>query len=607
MGKESLHIPGTIEEAHAFGWDELDVVLVTGDPHIDHPSFPGAIIARVLLDRGFRVAVISRPDPSDYKSVMVFGLPRLFFGVTSGSLDSMVANYTAQKRRRSDDPYGIDGKGGGRPDRALTVYCNLIRQAYGKAGFIVGGGIEASLRRFAHYDFWSDSVRRPILMDCGADILVHGMGEGPVVAIAKALDALMDENSEVARAFSKKRKIDPGIKVGVLRKINGVVYREAKSISPPDNAVGIPSSEDVAGDAVGHIKAHKLILKNREKVVWQESGGMRVIVNPPWPSLLQNELDRIFELPFSRDKHPIYKGKRIPALEQVRFSVTSHRGCFGGCSFCAIGALQGKTIVSRSVESIIKEIEKITAHSDFKGIINDVGGPSANMYRMKCKVKTKCGRASCLYPEMCEKLEADQSPYLNLLRRASSVKGVKRLFVTTGIRVDLACRSSKFIEELARKHTSGYLKVAPEHVSQKVLNLMGKNRISAFERFLFMFRRFSEKAGKKQFLLPYFMAAHPGSDVSEMMELNRFLKDHKLKVEQCQIFTPTPGTTSTVMYATGLNPKTGKEVFVEKDSVGKEKQKELILHHLNKNRQKEKKISDFETKKTRCTRRRVVK
>lgn len=575
-------IPTTKKEVKKRGWEEIDVVIVTGDAYVDHPSFPASLLGRVLIDAGFRVGIISRPDPEKPEQLKTFGLPRLFFGVTSGSLDSMVANYTALKKRRSDDPYAPEGKGGGRPDRALTAYCNLVRQAYGKATFIVAGGIEGSLRRFAHYDYWSDSVRRPILMDCGADILVHGMGEGPIVEIAKRLRTLVETNPEVQKAYIEKTKSDPAIKVDTLSDVKGIVYRLAKSSLPPDDGLGLPSSEEVADDPKGQIKAFSLQEGNRDKLIWQESGGMRVISNPPWPPLSSDELDKIYELPFSRNVHPMYGDKRIPALEQARFSVTSHRGCFGGCSFCAIGVHQGKTVSSRSPESVIREIESIVAHPDFKGTINDVGGPSANMYSMGCKKDKRCERPSCVWPNICKNLEKDQQPYLDLIRRASQVPGVKHLFITTGIRTDLANLSSKFIEEVARKHTSGLLKVAPEQVVPEVLCLMRKPKIRAFEQFMSMYRRFSKEAERKQFILPYFMAAHPGSNQYEMKCVNSFLKANELKVEQCQIFTPTPGTASTVMYATGINPATGKKVFVEKDSLRKQKQKDLILYHLQK-------------------------
>lgn len=398
------HLPATVEELKALGWKPPDVILVTGDAHVDHPSFPAALIGRVLEAEGFRVCVISRPDPQDPSSIARFGPPRLFWGVTAGALDSLVANYTALKKLRSDDPYAPLGKGGGRPDRAVTVYCNLIRKAYGKAAFIVAGGLEASLRRLAHYDFITESVRRPLLMDCGASIFVHGMGEGPVVQIARR----MSDSPE------GKRPREPAAWISILMDIPGVVYRVPKSQPEPPESVGLPSAEDVAGDPVIHARAYRLHETHRAQRQWQNCGGMRVIVNPPWiPSA--PELDRIFALPFTREAHPMYKGARIPALESVQFSVTSHRGCFGGCAFCAIGTHQGKTVVSRSPSSILEEIKQLAAHPGFRGTISDLGGPTANMYGLHCRLPKPCQRVSCLWPELCANLDVNQKLYLDLL------------------------------------------------------------------------------------------------------------------------------------------------------------------------------------------------
>jgi radical SAM superfamily enzyme YgiQ (UPF0313 family) len=604
----------------------------------------------------------------------------LFWGVTAGALDSMVANYTALRKPRSDDPYapafapstsllrqgsgqvratagrpnGVGGGGfgkltAGRPDRAVTVYCNLIRKIHGKAAFIVAGGLEAGLRRFAHYDFLSDSVRRPLLMDCGANILVHGMGEGPVVEIAKRMP-----NVECRMPEERARGVSAETMLDAVRDIPGVVYRVPKSRPEPADGVGLPSAEEVAADPVAHARAYRIHETNRDKLQWQNCGGMRVIANPPWiPSAA--DLDRIFALPFTREAHPRYGKARIPALESVQFSVTTHRGCFGGCAFCAIGAHQGKAVVSRSKASILDEVKRVAAHPGFHGTISDLGGPTANMYGLHCKLPAlrasakpcedgsevegpalrasakpcedgsevegpkppavslskPCDRVSCLWPELCKNLEVDQRPYLNLLQEASRVAGVKHLFVSTGVRMDLALLFEPLIRALALEHTSGNLKVAPEHITPSVLNLMRKPSGGHFEKFLNRHRALSRQAlrpgsrlcecatagtagqalrpgsgqaGREQFVLPYFIAAHPGCTVEDMIEVMEFLKKHHIVVEQCQIFTPTPGTASTVMYATGLDPATLQPVVVEKREHWKQVQKALILYHLPESR-----------------------
>ncbi|HPM76492.1 MAG TPA: YgiQ family radical SAM protein [bacterium] len=567
------HLPVDREQARVRGWNELDVVIVTGDADVDHPSFPAALLGRVLAAADFRVGIIARPDPHDVESVKRLGRPRLFFAVTAGALDSMVANYTALKRRRSDDPYAPDGRAGGRPDRALTVYGNLLRRAYGKAAFIVAGGLEASLRRFAHYDYWSDSVRRSLLMDCGADILVHGMGEGPIVAIARRLADLIQEIDAP----------DPAQRLAVVRDVPGVVYRVPLREPEPSDAVALPAAEKVAADIDAHLLAFRLTEKHHERCQWQNNGSLRVIANPPWPALSGAELDRIFSLPFTRDAHPRYAGARIPALEQVRFSVTAHRGCFGGCAFCSIGAHQGKIVQSRSADSVLAEVERIAAHPAFRGTINDLGGPTANMYGLRCLREKPCDRPSCLWPQRCPDLHTDHGAYVALLEQARRVKGVKHLFVTTGVRTDLAVLDEPFIATLAKHHTSGHLKIAPEHVCPAVLDLMRKTDIEHLDRFLELYARHSQHAGKEQYVLPYLMAAHPGSRLTDMIDVALYLRQRRLRVEQCQIFTPTPGTMATVMYATGKHPLTGEAVFVERDTQHKQMQKALILAHLPEN------------------------
>ncbi len=571
------HLPATPEEMRERGWDALDVVLVTGDAHVDHPSFPAALLGRVLEADGFRVGVI--PRPSSPEDVARLGLPMLFLGATAGALDSMAANYTALGRRRSDDAYASGGRAGGRPDRAVTAYCNMARRAFAKAAFVVAGGLEASLRRFAHYDFRSDSVRRPLLMDCGADAIVHGMGEGPVREIARRLAALRAVGGR--RGFERNREGDP--RLDAVRDVPGLVYREPASVPAPAGGVELPSAEVVAADPREHARAFGIQERCRDRVQHQECAGMRVVANPPWPALSEAEIDRIGGLPFTRDVHAIHRGARVPALEQVRFSVASHRGCCGGCAFCAIGAHQGKTVQSRSAGSILAEIGRIAAHDGFRGVVNDIGGPTANMYGARCAAPGPCERPSCLWPRRCRRLDANQDRLLEVLRSARRVAGVRRVFVTTGIRMDLATASDGFLRALASEHTSGRLKVAPEHVAPGVLACMRKPAGGRFERFLEAFRRLSREARREQYLLPYFMAAHPGCRMEDMVEAALFLRRAGLVVEQCQIFTPTPGTAAAVMYATGLDPATMQPVFVERDPRRKRLQKALLLHHLPEN------------------------
>jgi len=576
----SPFLPCSLDEARARSWDRLDVILVSGDAAVDHPSFPAALLGRLLEAAGYRVGLI--PQPRSVADVARLGLPRLFFGVTAGALDSMVANYTASKRRRSDDAYSPGGVAGARPDRAVTVYCGLLRQAFGKEAFLVAGGLEASLRRFAHYDFWSDSVRRPLLMDGGADVLVHGMGEGPALALAERLAAL-DERAEVAPLSGEARR---ALRVEAVADLPGIVYRRpAREPAPPDS-LGLPSAEEVAAEPRAQAEAHRLFERERDRCLWQIAGGMRVIANPAWPPASPAELDRLHALPFTRAVHPVHQGARVPALEQVRFSVSSHRGCFGGCAFCAIGAHQGKAISSRSPESVLAELRAIAAHPEFRGTVQDLGGPSANMYGMRCGREQPCRRPSCLWPQRCPDLVADARPYLDLLEQAAQTPGVRHLFVTTGLRMDLALLSQPLIEALAFRHTSGQLKVAPEHVCPAVLARMRKPAGDDFDRFLRLHRRLSQRAGRSQFVLPYLMAAHPGSRLEHMVELALYLRERGIVAEQCQIFTPTPGTAAAVMYATGIDPLSMESVFVERDPEGKALQKALILYHLPEQRER---------------------
>jgi uncharacterized radical SAM protein YgiQ len=574
------HLPATREEMSERGWTRLDVILVTGDAHVDHPSFPAALLGRWLEAHGFRVGVLARPDPALPDDIARLGLPRLFFGVTAGALDSMVANYTAQRRRRSDDPYAPGGVAGGRPDRAVTVYCNRIRRVFGKSAFIVAGGLEASLRRFAHFDYWSDSVRRPLLMDCGADVLVHGMGEGPILELARRLDTLDKASPRRTGAPAAERGRREDARLAVVRDVPGIVFRSAASEPPPPDGEQLPSAEEVALDPEAHARAFQRFETTRDRRQWQECAGMRVVANPPWPPLAPQVLDELYGLRFTRDVHPLHGALRVPALEQVRFSITSHRGCCGGCAFCAIGAHQGKTVQSRSEPSVLDEVARIVAHPAFRGTVTDVGGPTANLWGARCIRARPCDRPSCLWPARCRDLVVDQDRYVALLRRARSVEGVRHLFVTTGVRLDLAVTSPALLHALADEFTSGHVKVAPEHLAPHVLALMRKPAGGEFPRFLSAHRALSREAGRNQYVLPYLMAAHPGSRLEDMVDLAVFLKRCGVRVEQVQIFTPTPGTASTVMYATGLDPATLRPVFVERDPRRRELQKALLLWHL---------------------------
>jgi len=571
---EASHLPATPAELRARGWDRCDVVLVTGDAHVDHPSFPAALLGRWLEAHGFRVGVIARPDPAG-DEVGRLGLPRLCFGVTAGALDSMVANYTAQRRRRTDDAYAPGGRAGGRPDRAVTAYGSAIRRIFGARAFVVAGGLEASLRRFSHYDYWDDAVRRPLLMDGGVDVLVHGMGEGPLLEIVRRLDAL--ERAGGAWVGGRGRAGDP--RVAAIRDVPGVAYRIPVAEAPPADAVELPSWEEVRANPAVHARFWALFERTRDRRQTQTCAGMRIVSNPPWPALSPAELGRLYALPFTRDVHPVHGGARVPALEQVRFSVTSHRGCCGGCAFCAIAAHQGRRVSSRSAESVLAEVERIVAHPEFRGTVPDVGGPTANLWGATCGRDGVCGRVSCLWPTRCPELRVDQEAWVRLLRRARRVPGVRHLFVTTGVRLDLALESEVVLRALAREFTSGHLKVAPEHVVPRVLRWMRKPAGSGFAEFLDRHARLTRSAGRRPYVLPYLMAAHPGARLRDAVELARFLRRRNVRVEQVQIFTPTPGTASTVMYATGLDPATLRPVFVERDPRRRELQKAVLLWH----------------------------
>ena len=568
-------LPVSLEEAAERGWRELDIIFISSDAYVDHPSFAPALLGRMLEAQGFRVGIIARPRPDHPEDVARLGAPRLFFAVSPGSVDSMVNNYTAQKRPRRTDDYAPGGQAGGRPNRALIVYCNLLRRAFGKSVAILAGGVEASLRRFAHYDFWDDAVRRPVLLDAPADVIVYGMGERPLREIAPAMRSRMAQ---------QKQGSSPAEQLAELAAtIRGAVRRTAASTPAPAGYFRLPDFERVRDDPQAHARSFIEELQHREAGTYQDCAGHRILATPPALPLTTAEMDALYDLPFRRQAHPSCK-ERVPALEQVQFSITSHRGCFGGCSFCGIVTHQGKTVQSRSCDSILREVQRIAQHPEFKGTIRDIGGPTANMWGMGCRHSKPCARPSCLAPAICRNLNADGMPYVALLDRARKVPGVKHLFITSGVRMDLALECEPFIEAFASHYTSGHAKVAPEHVVPEVLELMLKPDGSAFLKFLEQFRRASIRARKEQYVLPYLIAAHPGSKIEHMIEVALFLKKRHLRVEQCQLFIPLPGTASAIMYATGLNPRTMRKVFVEKDPRRREMQKALVLYHLPESR-----------------------
>lgn len=564
-------LPIDREDMDSRGWSQLDFIIISGDAYVDHPSFGTAVIARVLEDAGYKVGIIPQPDWRSIKDFKRLGKPRLAFLVTSGNIDSMVNHYTVSKRRRDKDYYSPGGKMGLRPDRATIVYCNMVKQAY-KGIPIIIGGIEASLRRFAHYDYWNDKVRRSILFDSEADLLVFGMGERQILEIADNLNS--------------------GFDIKYMHHIPGTSYK----VDTLDNIYGyiqIPSFEEVSEDKTAYARAFKVQYEEQDpirgKVMIQKHNEQFIVQNPPAMSLSRVELDRIYNLSYARDYHPIYeKDGGIPAIEEVKYSIISSRGCFGSCSFCALTFHQGRTIQSRSHESILEEAKKITSDKDFKGYIHDVGGPTANFRQVACEKQLKegtCKNKQCLFPNPCKNLNVDHDEYLQLLRKLRKVEGVKKVFVRSGLRYDyiVADKNDNFLKELCAHHVSGQLKVAPEHISSKVLDLMGKPRRDVYEKFVSKYYKLNEKLGKNQFLVPYLMSSHPGSDLHAAIEMAEYLRDIRYSPEQVQDFYPTPGTLSTCMYYTGLDPRNMKPVYVPKDRMEKSMQRALLQYRNPKN------------------------
>lgn len=549
------------------GWDSVDFVYVIGDAYVDHPSFGHAIISRVLESHGYRVGIISQPDWKNKKSIQVFGKPRLGFLVSAGNMDSMVNHYSVSKKRRKTDAYTPGGKMGKRPDYACVVYGNLIRQTYKKTPIILGG-IEASLRRLAHYDYWSDRLKRSVLLDSGADIISYGMGERSIVEIADALDA--------------------GIPVNELTYIDGTVVK-IKDRDRIYDAEFLPSYEDLKADKKTYADSFYTQYLNTDafngkRLAEPYSDHLFVVQNPPSKPLSVSEMDDVYSLPYTRTYHPSYEAEGgIPAISEIRFSLISNRGCFGGCSFCALTFHQGRIVQVRSHESLLKEAEIITKEKDFKGYIHDVGGPTANFRHPSCKKQTEhgvCRNRQCLFPKPCGNLDADHSDYVSLLKKLRELPGVKKVFIRSGIRFDylLADRKRDFLKELCQYHVSGQLKVAPEHVARPVLSLMGKPEHSVYEKFTEEFYKMNAKIGKKQYLVPYLMSSHPGSTLKEAVELAEYCRDLGYMPEQVQDFYPTPSTLSTCMYYTGLDPRTGQKVYVPKNPHEKAMQRALIQY-----------------------------
>ncbi len=571
MNNMNGFLPVTKEDMTAKGWEQADFVYVSGDAYVDHPAFGAAIITRVLENAGFKVAFLAQPDWRSNKDFERFGRPRLGFLVSSGNIDSMVAHYTAAKKKRSSDYYSPGGKFGLRPDRAVIVYCNKIREIYGDVPIIIGG-LEASLRRFAHYDYWDDKIRRSILLDAQADLLSFGMGERSMVEIAQRLDA--------------------GENVSDIRDIRGTCY-SVDVRETPYYGTECPSFENVCNSKKEYAVSCRIQQDEQDffrgRAVRQRHGGRMLVQNQPAIPLSQEELDEVYSLPFMRTYHPMYESEGgVPGIEEVRFSIAHNRGCFGGCNFCSLAFHQGRYITTRSKESIVNEAKILTSLPDFKGYIHDIGGPTANFRRPSCDGQEKrglCKGKKCLAPTVCPNLKSNHEEYLDILRTVRALPKVKKVFIRSGIRYDymLADKNDEFFRELVAHHVSGQLKVAPEHCSAAVLDKMGKPHIEAYLEFSKRYFRYSKKEGKEQYLVPYLMSSHPGSSMKDAVELALFLKKIGIRPEQVQDFYPTPGTVSTCMFYTGLDPYTMQEVYVAKDPHEKAMQRALLQYFNPKN------------------------
>jgi len=558
-----MFLPSTPDDLRIKKWDKLDIILVTGDAYIDSPFIGVSVIGRYLTQAGFRVGIIGQPDWQSPKDIGRLGEPELFWGITGGCMDSMVANYTALKKKRQSDDLTAGGKNNRRPDRAVIVYANLIRQYFKNTKPLVLGGVEASLRRIAHYDFWSDSVRRSILFDAKADMLVYGMAEQAILEVAHRLKEGMD-----------------------TKNIRGIC---SIASSPPPNYIELPSYEEVCASKKSFTKMFETFYRNNDPMTAQgllQKHETRFLVhNPPQPHLSPKKLDSIYSLDFARDIHPFYKAQgSVRAMDTIKFSLTTHRGCYGECNFCSIGLHEGRTVVSRSEESIISEAKKMATRPDFKGYISDVGGSTANMYAIECSkklVKGACQNQRCLYPKICRTLPVHHDRQTHLLKELRKIRGIRKVFVASGIRYDLLLEDKRhginYLQELIHHHVSGQLKVAPEHVSPSILKLMGKPNIELLEKFKQLYEMIAEKSDGRLFLTYYFIAAHPGCTEENMHELKSWVsKKLRIYPRQVQIFTPLPSTYSALMYHTQKDPQTGKKIFVEKDPAKKQRQKDMV-------------------------------
>lgn len=562
-----------MEDMKKRGWTQADFVFVIGDAYVDHPSFGPAIISRLLERYGYKVCMIAQPDWKNDKSIDVFGRPRLGFLVCGGNMDSMVNHYSVSKKRRQKDAYSPGGQMGLRPDYATTVYCNLIRRTYKDVPIIIGG-IEASLRRMAHYDYWSDKLKHSILVDSSADILSYGMGEHSMIEIAEALDS--------------------GIDVKDITFVRGTCYRTKDISGVPEDSIILPDYDSLSKDRLEYARSFYTQYINTDpysaKTLVEGYGNRGYVVqNPPAYPLTQMEMDDVYDLPYMNNYHPIYEeAGGIPAISEIKFSLTSNRGCFGGCSFCALTFHQGRIIQTRSHESLIKEAERMTHDPDFKDYIHDVGGPTANFRHKSCAKQDKygvCTNKQCLFPEPCRNLKVDHKDYVELLRKLEAVPGVKKVFIRSGIRFDyvMADSNDEFLKELCEKHISGQLRVAPEHVSDNVLRMMGKPQNSVYEKFIDRYKRVNAKTGKQQYVVPYLMSSHPGSTLKEAVELAEYVRDIGYMPEQVQDFYPTPSTISTCMYYTGVDPRTMKPVYVPHNPHEKAMQKALMMYRKPEN------------------------
>lgn len=566
-------IPLTKKEMDEQGITQFDFIYITGDAYVDHPSFGAAIITRLIEAMGYTVGIISQPDWHTDRDFKRFGVPKYAFLVTSGNIDSMVAHYTAAKRKRSDDAYTAGGKAGKRPDRAVIVYCKKLREYFGDIPIAIGG-LEASLRRFAHYDYWDDAVRPSILPDSGADLLMYGMGEHQIKELCT--------------------RLANGENIHEIHDIRGTCYM-TEPVNTPLGSAQCPSFEQVCDSKKEYAKATKIQYDWQDEVygktIIQRHGKMMLVQNPPAKSLTTEELDYIYSLPYTRKYHPIYEAEGgVPGIEEVRFSITHNRGCFGYCNFCSIALHQGRRVTARSEESVLAEAERITKMPDFKGYIHDVGGPTANFRRTSCDKQLEkglCMGRKCLAPTPCPALKADHKEYLAMLKKIRKVKGVKRVFIRSGIRYDylMQDKNDEFMRELIKYHVSGQLKVAPEHCSAVVLDKMGKPHIEAYKAFQKRFYEITKSIDKEQYLVPYLMSSHPGSTLNEAIELALFLRDNKIRPEQVQDFYPTPGTISTCMFYTELDPYTMEKVYVPKTAEEKAMQRALLQYFKPQNKE----------------------